>query len=200
MIPSGTSRPAPQRSCLGCGEVFEKKSLLRFVASPGGELLPDLKQKLPGRGAYVCRDLLCLKQAVKKKGFVRTLKISALPPLAELQQGVALHLLSRVESLIGVARKAGHVCGGSNLVMQSLERGGELALVICSEDISEGIGEKVRRKAANAGVPCEQLLTKARLGALVGRDERSVMAFARGGLAKEILQELRTYSKIVGEH
>jgi predicted RNA-binding protein YlxR (DUF448 family) len=45
---------SPQRSCLGCGAVRDKGDLLRFVLAPDNVPVPDLKGKLPGRGAYIC--------------------------------------------------------------------------------------------------------------------------------------------------
>lgn len=194
------AKQQPQRKCLGCQQVFDKKQLLRFVASPAGELLFDLRQKLPGRGAYLCRDASCLGQAVRKKAFGRTLEALRRPverdELVELLRG---SLLRRFESLIGMARKAGQLRGGSSLVMQALDTKGAYALVVVAEDVSEGIGEKVVRKAAAAQVECVRIFDKVRLGALVGREQRSVLAFEAGGLADEILQELRTYRKVVGE-
>ena len=52
----------PERSCVGCRAKRPKGELLRVVpwaASAGVELKIDEKQRLPGRGAYVCRDASC---------------------------------------------------------------------------------------------------------------------------------------------
>ena len=43
----------PQRQCVGCREMKEKKSLIRIVKSPEGEVSLDDKGRKPGRGAYV---------------------------------------------------------------------------------------------------------------------------------------------------
>ena len=59
----------PQRQCVGCREMKEKKALLRVVRSPEGEVSLDLTGKKSGRGAYICRDLKCLKK-VRKSGRV----------------------------------------------------------------------------------------------------------------------------------
>lgn len=61
----------PMRQCLGCREMKEKKALIRVVRSPEGAVSLDFKGKLPGRGAYVCRSVQCLKRAVKAKAFDR---------------------------------------------------------------------------------------------------------------------------------
>mgnify|MGYP002568375936 CR=1 FL=1 len=61
----------PQRQCVGCREMKDKKSLLRVVKSPEGEISLDFGGKKPGRGAYLCPDAACLAKAKKKKALER---------------------------------------------------------------------------------------------------------------------------------
>lgn len=61
----------PQRQCVGCREMKDKKILLRVVRSPEGAVSLDFSGKKPGRGAYVCRDVSCLKRARKSKALER---------------------------------------------------------------------------------------------------------------------------------
>lgn len=71
-------RKIPMRMCAGCGEMKPKKELVRVVKSPektASETSPaavpeislDLTGKKPGRGAYICRDPLCLQKARKAR-------------------------------------------------------------------------------------------------------------------------------------
>ena len=62
-------RKIPMRQCLGCNEHKPKAQLIRVVRSPEGEISLDLTGKKSGRGAYICRDLKCLKK-VRKSGRV----------------------------------------------------------------------------------------------------------------------------------
>ena len=64
----------PQRKCLGCNEMKDKKALLRVVRSPEGEVSLDLTGKKNGRGAYVCPDKECITKAVKEKRLERALE------------------------------------------------------------------------------------------------------------------------------
>ena len=64
----------PQRQCLGCNEHKPKKELLRVVRSPEGEISLDFTGKKSGRGAYICRDVLCLKKARKSRRIERSLE------------------------------------------------------------------------------------------------------------------------------
>ncbi|MDO4921571.1 MAG: YlxR family protein [Phascolarctobacterium sp.] len=64
----------PQRKCVGCNEMKDKKALLRIVRSPEGEISLDLTGKKNGRGAYVCPDKACITKAVKEKRLERALE------------------------------------------------------------------------------------------------------------------------------
>ena len=72
----------PLRMCAGCGEMKPKKELVRVVKAPEvkdeagqvigpGEISLDLTGRKPGRGAYVCKDINCLRAARKSKRFER---------------------------------------------------------------------------------------------------------------------------------
>lgn len=68
------TKKIPQRKCVGCSEMKDKKALLRIVRSPEGEISLDLTGKKNGRGAYVCNDIECIKKAVKEKRLERALE------------------------------------------------------------------------------------------------------------------------------
>ncbi len=61
----------PMRRCVGCGESKEKKSLVRVVRTPEGNVLLDRVGRANGRGAYICNDPNCLALAQKRKSLVR---------------------------------------------------------------------------------------------------------------------------------
>lgn len=63
----------PMRRCTGCGEMKEKKSLIRIVRTPDGTIQVDRTGKLNGRGAYLCDDLSCLRTARKRRSLQRSL-------------------------------------------------------------------------------------------------------------------------------
>ena len=69
----------PQRQCVGCREMKEKRELIRVVKSPGGDVSLDFRGKKPGRGAYVCPDAACLKKARKSRALERAFS-AAIPP------------------------------------------------------------------------------------------------------------------------
>ncbi len=64
------------RMCTGCGESKSKMELIRVVRSPEGEISIDATGKKPGRGAYICPNADCLKEARKSKRIERSLETS----------------------------------------------------------------------------------------------------------------------------
>ncbi len=66
----------PKRMCCGCGEMYEKRELVRVVRSPEGEVSLDLTGKSAGRGAYLCKNAQCLKKAQKSGRIARTLQVN----------------------------------------------------------------------------------------------------------------------------
>ena len=73
------TRKEPQRKCMGCSEMFPKRTLVRVVKTKVSddpeayEITLDLTGKKAGRGAYVCRNLACLQKARKAKRIERAL-------------------------------------------------------------------------------------------------------------------------------
>ena len=64
----------PQRQCMGCRERKAKRDMLRVVRCTDGNVRLDFGGKVNGRGAYVCPNPDCLKQAQKTKALERCLE------------------------------------------------------------------------------------------------------------------------------
>jgi predicted RNA-binding protein YlxR (DUF448 family) len=77
-------RHIPERQCLGCREMKPKPELVRVVRSPEGSVSVDLRGKAPGRGAYVCRSVDCLKKALRSKALSRSLGVEIPPEIYEV--------------------------------------------------------------------------------------------------------------------
>ena len=66
-------RKVPRRKCVGCGEMKNKKELIRVLKTPEGEIVLDATGRKNGRGAYLCGSRECLDRAEKNKGLQRSL-------------------------------------------------------------------------------------------------------------------------------
>ena len=79
-----TDRSATMRMCAVTREVRPIDELIRFVVSPQGEVVPDLKRKLPGRGLWVSASRRTVAEAVRRnqfsKGFKRDIRAAATLP------------------------------------------------------------------------------------------------------------------------
>jgi uncharacterized protein len=63
----------PVRTCVGCRTKAAASGLLRVVVVDGA-LVPDLRRRRPGRGAWVHPDVGCLRLAERRRAFPRALR------------------------------------------------------------------------------------------------------------------------------
>ncbi len=71
-----STKKFPQRQCIGCGEMKNKKEMIRVLKTPEGEFLLDSTGRKNGRGAYMCPSMECLRKAIKSKGLERSFKMA----------------------------------------------------------------------------------------------------------------------------
>ncbi|OQY19550.1 MAG: hypothetical protein B6I36_03855 [Desulfobacteraceae bacterium 4572_35.1] len=188
------------RTCIACRTSVDQDELIRYVIAPDGALLVDYRHKLPGRGCYTCFNRECITRALRGKGFARALKKNLVETdlnqvLLSLQEQVS----TRVLNLLGMARKAGLVDSGSQLVLSKLRDPRDVAFVLLVHDVSKGIGSKVRQSTARAGLPLFEYFDKATIGQALGLSERSVMAVTKSPLAQTLNKELQRYKYVMGE-
>jgi uncharacterized protein len=69
-----STRPVPQRTCVACRRVKNKRELVRLVRTAGGDIEIDSTGKKEGRGAYICPDRACWEKALKGKQLAVTLR------------------------------------------------------------------------------------------------------------------------------
>ena len=67
-------KKVPMRKCVGCGEMKNKKEMIRVLKTPEEEFVLDASGKQNGRGAYLCPSGECLERAIKSKGLERSFK------------------------------------------------------------------------------------------------------------------------------
>ena len=71
-----TEKKVPQRQCIGCGEMKNKRDLIRVLKTTDGQITIDATGRKNGRGAYLCPSMDCFKKAVKGKGLERSFKMA----------------------------------------------------------------------------------------------------------------------------
>ena len=133
-----TERSATMRMCAVSREVRPIDELIRFVVSPQGDIVPDLKRKLPGRGMWVTASRKAVAEAVRrhhfKKAFKRDLRVSpTLPTDTETL------LVRSVTEALAIAAKAGQVVAGFGKVETALKEGTVAVLIHASDGAEDGI-------------------------------------------------------------
>ena len=71
-----SAKKVPQRQCVGCGEMKNKKEMIRILKTPEGTFTLDTTGRKNGRGAYLCRCMECFRKAVKGRGLERSFKMA----------------------------------------------------------------------------------------------------------------------------
>jgi len=145
-------KSATERMCAVTRQVRPTDALIRFVVAPTGEVVADLKRKLPGRGLWVTASRALVEQAVRRrvfaKGFKRDVKPSPSLP-ADIEQ---LLVRSTLDAL-AIAAKAGQVVSGFGKVEKALKSGEAVALIHAADGAADGIrklGAVSRQNEGNA--------------------------------------------------
>ncbi|WP_299403167.1 RNA-binding protein [uncultured Roseobacter sp.] len=174
----------PERKCIATGEVQPKFGLIRFVAGPEGQIVPDVLGKLPGRGIYVAADRAALETAFKKRLFARGAKQPVTVP-DDLVAEVERQLVRRVVELISLQRKAGKAVAGYEKVKNWLQI--EEAEVLIQALDGSGRGKsKLSTPHYGSYIGC---LTADELGLAFGRQTVIHGALASGGLTQRVVEE-----------
>jgi uncharacterized protein len=193
-----TDRSATMRMCAVSREVRGIDELIRFVVSPQGEVIPDLKRKLPGRGLWISASRRTVAEAVRRhqfsKGFKRDVRAAATLP-ADTE---ALLVRSATEAL-AMAAKAGQVVSGFAKVEGLLEQGRAEALIHASDGAADGIrkldaiaGQRSRNIGESPLLAIVTVLTSAELDLALGRSNVIHAALLAGPASKTFLSRCQT--------
>lgn len=77
------AKKIPLRKCTGCGEMKDKRDMIRIVRSSEKEFFIDATGKMNGRGAYICKSSSCLEASIKNRGLERSFKTSIPKEISE---------------------------------------------------------------------------------------------------------------------
>jgi hypothetical protein len=174
-----------ERRCIVTGEVQPKAGLIRFVVGPDARIVPDILEKLPGRGIWVSASRATLATAVKKKLFARAAKQSVTVPETLIDE-VERQLLKRFVEGISLARKAGRAVAGYEKVKAWLMNE-EAAILIQALDGS-GRGKSKLSSPPGKGTFIG-VLTASELGLAFGREHVIHAALAGGRLTKRVVED-----------
>jgi uncharacterized protein len=184
-IDSEFQEKAPQRRCFATGAVRQKSELVRFVIAPDGGVVPDIEEKLPGRGLWLTASRDIVTASSGKNLFARAARSPARAP-ANLADQVEALLTRRCLDLLGFARRAGQVTTGFEKVRSWLGAGKASLLLEANDGAEDG-----RRKLAilAKGLPVIDLFGGNELSQALGRENAVHVAVRAGKLGALLRQE-----------
>jgi hypothetical protein len=167
-------RHVPERKCILSGEHGAREDLIRLALGPDNEVLPDVRAKAPGRGAWIGVDRIALETARangKLRGaLARAFKTGELRIPDDLAERIASALRQSVLDRLGLEARAGTLLAGSEKIEVAARRG-EIRLLLHAADAGEdGIRrlDQAFRVGESEGeplvIPAERLILSLALG------------------------------------
>jgi uncharacterized protein len=192
-LDGGPSAREPQRLCVVTRATRPVAELIRFVIGPDGEVVPDLKGKLPGRGVWISAARETVETAVKRHAFARGFKRDVRVP-ADLTPRIERLLAQAALDALAIAGKAGLVAAGFAKTAVALERDDVVALLHAAEGSADGARklEAVwRRRTPEKALPMIDFLTLAQLDLALGRPNVVHAALLAGSASDTFLSRSR---------
>jgi uncharacterized protein len=188
-----TNRSGTERMCVVTRAVRPIDELIRFVVAPSGEVIADVKRKLPGRGLWVSASHKAVAEAVRRnhfgKGFKRDVRVA--PTLPSDTENLLVR--GAVEAL-AMAAKAGQVVAGFSKVEGALQAHQAVALIHAADGAADGIRKLDAILKQNAGkaadspeFPLIGVLTSEQLDLALGRSNVIHAALLAGAAGKTFL-------------
>ena len=129
-----------ERRDLASHQVMDESRLIRFVAGPDGQVVPDLGRKLPGRGLWVAADRASIQTAAKKNLFSRAAK-TRLAASDDLPDLVERLLHRRCLDQLGLARREGVLISGFEKSAAAIRSGRAAWVIEASDGSADGRGK-----------------------------------------------------------
>jgi len=191
--------PGSERMCIVTREVMPVNEMIRFVIGPDGQVVPDLKRRLPGRGVWVTATRAAVAEAVKRRAFARGFKAEA-HVAPDFPHEVERLLEQSVLDALGIARKAGRAALGFAQVERALANEPVVALLHAAEAGRDGM-RKLAAKARTGldekanDLPVVDRFTGAQLDLAFGRPNVVHAALLAGSASDGFLARYRNLER-----
>jgi len=189
MIPSCLAEfcdAAGFRTCIVSGERKHKFQMLRFVVGPDDRAVPDIEEKLPGRGLWLGAERQLLDAACQDNLFGKRVrrKVETKNDLVFWTEAL---LSKKCVELLQMARCSGALTAGASEVRERLSCGVRGLLVLASDGAPTGL---CKITALAEGMPVRTVLTSDELGLVLGRQKLVNVLVKTGRLAERLDREL----------
>ena len=172
------AKHVPESKCILTGAHDARDNLVRLAVSPDGEVLPDVRAKAPGRGAWIGVDRKRLEAAQKKgrlkAALSRAFKTGDLRIPDDLGERIETALRQAALDRLGLEARSGTLLTGSEKI-EAAARSGQVHLLLHASDASED-GNRKLDQAWRVGEGAEGLGAQG----LVFPAERAILSLALG--------------------
>ena len=177
----------PERTCIGCRNVFPKDEVIRVVSGPTGIVI-DYREKMPGRAAYVCPKQDCIQKSLSRDNLAKALRQKGkLPDAKGFTSWLVKSIEDKIRSLIVMSAKAGMLAAGFSAVQDALEKD-RVRMLLFAHDLSAGTKEKLKLTPDLMQRQTTHF-TRDELGALLSRELVGVIGIIDEGLANAVWKE-----------
>jgi predicted RNA-binding protein YlxR (DUF448 family)/ribosomal protein L30E len=163
-------RTRPMRQCAVSRLARPASEMIRFVIGPDGEVVADVKRKLPGRGLWIEASRRRIEEGIRRKVFARGFKREVkVPP--DLAAEVDRMLVDALGDALAVAAKAGEVAVGFTKAEKAVAEGAAVALIHAENAAPDGVRKlnDAARRAGHAHPPVIRQLSAGKLDLVLGR-------------------------------
>ena len=169
-----TDSHAPERTCILTRNVVAQDNLIRLALAPDGEVLPDVRAKAPGRGAWIGVDRHTL-EAAQARGrlrgaLARAFKGAPLSIPEDLGARIESALRQAALDRLGLEARSGTLLTGSERI-ENAARKGDVHLLLHAADAGEDGNRKLDQawrvgegRAQGLVIPAERAILSLALG------------------------------------
>jgi len=177
--------PAKQRRCILSRRECSTAHLIRFVTGPDNIIVPDLAERLPGRGLWLSANLASLDEARANGSFARAAR-GAVTLKQELAEQVSEQLAARALNYLGLSSRAGTIAIGHDQVRADLSTHRAVVLV----QAADGAGHaRARLRTLANDLPALEMFTRGELSQALGRADAVHVALRPSRLCDMFLRE-----------
>jgi len=170
--------------------------MLRLVVDEQGQLWPDMAQKLPGRGTYLCMHETCFQSMNDKR--LQPLKakfVVSLPQWAVLRERIESVLEKQLQQMFTRLRITADI--GRDAVMHRLWNNAPLLLLL-ADDAGDALTRQIndavaKRQQAGRKTETVRISSKLWLGEKFGRENVAIAGVDASGPAAAIANKLNQY-------
>ena len=207
---NGKDEHVPERKCILTGTHGPRSGLIRLALDPDGNVLPDIKARAPGRGAWIGVDRPTLETAIAKgklKGaLARAFKTQAIAIPEDLPQRIEDALARATLDRLGLEARSGKPLTGSDKIAEAARKGVVSLLIHASDAAEDGCRKldqalRVGNDAEGSGlrgmvIPADRTI----LAMALGRDNVVHIAIIAPGASARVLDSLSRWRGFIGRN